>query len=63
MNTRSPTNPYKRHRFPAEIIRHGVWLYFRCCLRYRDVDALMAARGIILTSEAVRYGCRQVDHA
>lgn len=49
MNTRSPTNPYKRHRFPAEIIRHGVWLYFRCCLRYRDVDALMAARGIILT--------------
>jgi transposase-like protein len=53
MNT-PPTNPYKCHRFPAEIIRHCVWLYFRFCLRYRDVGELMAARGVILTYEAVR---------
>jgi transposase-like protein len=40
------TNLYKRHRFPAEIISHGVWLYFRFCLSYRDVEELMAARGV-----------------
>jgi transposase-like protein len=30
------TNHYKHHRFPAEIISHAVWLYFRFCLGYRD---------------------------
>jgi putative transposase len=59
MNMRPPTNLYKRHRFPAEIISHGVWLYFRFCLSYRDVEELMAARGVILTYEAVRYWCRK----
>jgi putative transposase len=54
-----PTNLYKRHRFPAEIISHCVWLYFRFCLSYRDVEALMAARGVLLTYEAVRYWCRK----
>jgi putative transposase len=52
------THPYKRHRFPAEIISHCVWLYFRFCLSYRDVEGLMAARGVILTYEAVRSWCR-----
>ena len=46
-----------RHRFPAEIISHRNWLYLRFCLSYRDVEALMAERGISLTYEAVRYGC------
>jgi putative transposase len=32
MNTTIPTDRYKHHRFPAEIISHGVWLYFRFCL-------------------------------
>jgi putative transposase len=59
MNTPPTSNPYKRHRFPAEIISHGVWLYFRFCLSYRDVEELMAARGVILTYEAVRYWCRK----
>jgi putative transposase len=63
MNTPSPTNPYKRHRFPAEIISHCVWLYFRFCLSNRDVEELMAARGIILTYEAVRYWCRKFGQA
>jgi putative transposase len=58
MNT-SQTNPYKRHRFPAEIISHCVWLYFRFCLSYRDVEELMAERGVSLTYEAVRYWCRK----
>ena len=56
MNTQPVTNPYKRHRFPAEIISHCIWLYVRFCLSYRDVEKLMAERGIILTYEAVRYG-------
>ena len=49
MNTLLPTNLYKRHRFPAEIISHCVQLYFRFCLSYRDVEGLMAERGVILT--------------
>jgi putative transposase len=44
---------------PAEIISHCVWLYFRFCLSYRDVEELMAERGITLTYEAVRYWCRK----
>ena len=54
MNTPVPPNRYKNHRFPPEIISHAVWLYFRFCLSYRDVEELMAERGVILTYEAVR---------
>jgi putative transposase len=57
MNT--STNPYKHHRFPAEIISHGVWLYYRFCLSYRDVEELLFARGIIVTYEAIRQWCRK----
>jgi putative transposase len=63
MNTPPTSNPYKRHRFPAEIISHGVWLYVRCCLSYRDVEELMGARGVILTYEAVRYWGRKFGQA
>jgi putative transposase len=59
MKTPPPTNLYKRHRFPAEIISHCVWLYFRFCLNYRDVEELMADRGVTLLHEAVRYWCRK----
>jgi putative transposase len=52
-------NRYKHHRFPAEIISHGVWLYFRFCLSYRDVEELLFARGIIVTYEAIRKWCRK----
>jgi putative transposase len=58
MNT-PPFNRYKNHRFPAEIISHGVWLYFRFCLSYRDVEELLFARGIIVTYEAIRKWCRK----
>ena len=57
------TNPDKRHHFPAEIISHRVWLYFRLCLSYRDVEELMAGRGVTLTYEAVRYWCQKIGHA
>jgi DDE domain len=59
MNTSAPTNPYKHHRFPAEIISHGVWLYYRFCLSYRDVEELLFARGVIVTYEAIRQWCRK----
>ena len=59
MNPPPLSNLYQRHRFPAEIISHCVWLYFRFCLSYRDVEALMAERGVSLTYEAVRYWCRK----
>src|SRR5215510_2528072 len=45
---------YKNHRFPGEIIRHGVWLYYRFPLSYRDVQALLCERGIDVTHEAIR---------
>jgi putative transposase len=58
-----PPNLYKRHRFPAEIISHAAWLYFRFCLSGRDVEDRMAERGVILTYEAVRYWCRKFGQA
>jgi putative transposase len=57
MNTPVLTDRYKNHRFPAEIISHGVWLYYRFCLSYRDVEELLFARGIIVTYEAIRKWC------
>jgi putative transposase len=46
---------YKRHRFPAAIIRHCVWLSCRFSLSYRDVQEMMAERGVLVSHEAVRY--------
>jgi len=57
MNTPVLTDRYKNHRFPAEIISHGVWLYYRFCLSYRDVEELLFARGIMVTYEAIRKWC------
>src|SRR5258707_15755598 len=45
---------YVGYRFPAEIIGHGVWLYFRFPLRQRMVEELLAARGIIVSHETIR---------
>ena len=53
-------NRYKNRRFPIEIISHAVWLYFRCCLNYRDVEELLFARGIVVTYEASRQWWRKV---
>jgi putative transposase len=54
-------NRYKNHRFPAEIISHGVWLYFRFCLSLsdRDVEELLFARWVMVTYEAIRQWCRK----
>ena len=45
---------YAGYRFPAEIISHAVWLYFRFPLSLRMVDELLAARGIVVSPETVR---------
>ena len=45
---------YRRHRFPAVVIQHAVWLYFRFPLSYRDVEEMLAERGIDVTYETVR---------
>lgn len=45
---------FKRHRFPAEVIRQAVWLYFRFALSIRDVEELLAQRGIEVSREAIR---------
>jgi putative transposase len=59
MNTSGSTNPYTHHRFSAEIISHGVWLYCRFCLSYRDVEERLFARGVLVTYEAIRQWCRK----
>jgi putative transposase len=50
------TRPYRyaRHRFPAEVISHAVWLYFRFPLSLRMVEEMLAARGILVSHETVR---------
>ena len=48
------TISYKRHRFPPDVIRHAVWLYFRFTLSFRDVEELLAQRGIEVSYETVR---------
>jgi putative transposase len=54
---RIPGSRYHRHRFPAEIISHSVWLYFRFSLSFRDVEEMLAMRGISLSYETVREWC------
>ncbi len=48
---------YRRHRFPPEIISHAVWLYHRFGLSLRDVEDLLAKRGVTVSYEAIRYWC------
>ena len=50
---------FKRHRFPAEIIRHAVWLYFRFTLSLRDVEEMLAERGIEVSYETIRCWTRK----
>jgi len=50
-------NTYKRHRYPKEIISYAVWLYHRFNLSHRDIEDLLAERGIIVSREAIRLWC------
>ncbi|MGK0296649.1 MAG: putative transposase [Gammaproteobacteria bacterium] len=50
---------YKRYRFPAEIIQYAVWLYHRFNLSHRDIEEMLAERGIIVSYESVRCWCNK----
>ena len=50
-------NTYKRHRFPPDIISYAVWLYYRFNLSHRDIEDLLAERGINVSREAIRLWC------
>lgn len=50
-------NTYRRHRFPPDIISYAVWLYYRFNLSHRDIEDLLAERGIIVTRESIRLWC------
>jgi putative transposase len=54
---KKPPNPHYRHRFPADLINHAVWLYHMFSLSLRDVELLLAERGIIVSYESVRRWC------
>ena len=51
------SSTYARHRFPVEIISHAVWLYHRFSLSVREVEELLAKRGVEVTYETVRQWC------
>ena len=48
---------YRGYRFPPEIISHAVWLYYRFGLSFRDVEDLLAERGVSVTYESIRQWC------
>src|ERR687889_281315 len=54
MSPPAAKSPYAGHRFPAEVIGHAVWLYFRFPLSLRMVEEMLAARGIVVSHETVR---------
>jgi putative transposase len=54
-----PPDPDYRHRFPADIIRHAVWLYHVFSLSLRDVELLLAERGVVVSYETIRRWCKR----
>ncbi len=53
---------YRRHRFPPPIIQHAIWLYLRFTLSYRDVEELLAERGLEVWSNAITYVAPVIKH-
>ncbi len=53
------SNIYAGYRYPAQIISHAVWLYHRFTLRFRDIEELLAARGIVASYETIRQWCKK----
>ena len=57
MESETARSFYPRHRFPAEIISHAVWLYHVFSLSLRDVELILAERGVMVTHESIRHWC------
>jgi len=53
------TSLYKRYRFPSAIIQYAVWLYHRFNLSHRDIEDLLAERGISVSYESIRLWCNR----
>ena len=53
------THCYRGYRFPSEVISHAIYLYHRFCLSFRDIEELLAKRGVFFSYETVRQWCRQ----
>jgi putative transposase len=53
---------HKGFRYPAEIISHCIWLYFRFPLSFREVEELMLQRGVVVSHETVRQWCHKFGH-
>jgi len=53
------TTLYKRHRFPPDIIQYAVWLYHRFNLSHRDIEDLLAERGLVVSYESIRLWCNK----
>ncbi len=56
---RASPDPHHRHRFPAELISHAVWLYHVFSLSLRDVELLLAERSVVVSYESIRRWCRK----
>ncbi len=56
---KTSTNLYKRHRFPSDIIQYAVWLYHRFNVSHRDIEDLLAERGIEVSYESIRLWCNK----
>ena len=50
---------YKRHRFPPDIIQYAVWVYHRFAMSHRDVEDLLAERGVTVSYETIRLWCKK----
>ena len=61
--TSGTTSLYRKHRFPPEIIAHAVWLYHGFSLSFREVEELLAERGVIVSYETVRQWCLKFGQA
>ena len=59
----SPVPSYHGYRFPPDIIAHAVWFYYRFSLSFRDVEDLLAQRGVTVIYETIRRWCRTFGRA
>ena len=50
-------NAHKHYRYPQEIISHAIWLYHRFTLSFRDIEEMLACRGIVVTYATIRQWC------
>ena len=55
-------NPYRGYRFPKEIISYAVWFYYRFTVSFRDVEDVLATRGVLVSYESIRRWCEKFGY-